>query len=57
LAEDVNGNGRLDFNDIVVLFENLAIDLVQQSVFAYDFNQNGRVDMSDVTALFDMVVP
>ena len=55
-AEDVNGNGRLDFADIVALFEHMDSPQVQNNQSAFDFNDNGRMDMADIIALFDMLV-
>ena len=55
LADDVNGNGRLDFADIVVFFENIDSPEVQDNASAFDFNGNGAADLADVTALFDLV--
>jgi secreted PhoX family phosphatase len=49
--EDVNGNGRLDYDDVVTLFENLEEDSVQLNADAFDFNENGRIDYADVVAL------
>ncbi|WP_049922420.1 alkaline phosphatase PhoX [Halopiger djelfimassiliensis] len=51
--EDVNGNGRLDYDDVVVLFEHLEDDAVQLNEDAFDFNDNGRIDYDDVVALYD----
>ncbi|WP_247731729.1 alkaline phosphatase PhoX [Halovivax limisalsi] len=53
LFEDVNGNGRLDYDDVVTLFEHLEDDAVQLNEDAFDFNENGRIDYDDVTALYD----
>lgn len=48
LYEDLNGNGFLDFDDIVLLYDNL--ETVDQK--KYDFNGNGIVDFDDVTTLY-----
>ena len=53
--EDVNGNGRMDYNDIVLLFENLDSDAVTLNKAAYDFNQNGELDYDDVVELYEEV--
>ncbi|SER71868.1 alkaline phosphatase PhoX [Natrinema salaciae] len=53
LYEDVNGNGRLDYDDVVVLFEHIESDSVTLNVDAYDFNDNGRIDYDDVAELYD----
>lgn len=52
LYEDLNGNGRMDFNDVVVLFNNLGWTEENQPIGCFDFNQNGRIDFDDVVQLF-----
>jgi beta-lactamase superfamily II metal-dependent hydrolase len=49
--EDVNGNGRLDFNDPNKLFNKMSSSTVQNNPDAFDFNGNGRVDFNDIVAL------
>lgn len=56
LAEDVNGNGRLDFNDMVKLFENMSTTTVTDNSRQFDFNGNGFVDMDDIVQLFMILV-
>ena len=53
--EDLNGNGRLDYEDVRVLFLNLDSDSVQLNTGAYDFNENGQIDFADVTELYEEV--
>ncbi|WP_318568004.1 choice-of-anchor I family protein [Salinigranum marinum] len=53
--EDVNGNGRLDYDDVVALFGNIESDAVQLNKEAYDFNENGRLDYADIVTLYDEV--
>jgi PKD repeat protein len=54
LYEDLNGNGRLDFDDVVCLFENFDILGAHPLIAAcFDFNHNGRLDFADVVALFN----
>lgn len=53
--EDVNGNERLDFNDVVVFFQNMDSDVVTSNVDKFDYNQNGRIDFDDVVTLFTEV--
>ena len=55
-AEDVNGNGRPDFADLVVLFANVDDPVVQGDVSAFDFNGNGLVDTDDVVELFSALI-
>ena len=54
-AEDTNGNGRLDFADIVTLFEHMASAEVQGNQADFDFNGNGSFDMDDIVQLFALV--
>ena len=51
LLEDVNGNGRADFADIVLFFNRLDWCSGTRP-WAFDFNGNGRVDFADVVRLF-----
>ena len=55
-AEDLNGNSRLDFADIVALFEHMNSPEVQSDIAAFDFNGNGLLDMADIQTLFDVVI-
>jgi len=49
--EDINGNGRLDFSDVVALFENLPD---ARAPFQH-FNDNGRIDFDDIVELFKQI--
>jgi len=51
--EDSNGNGRLDYNDVVLLFDHIEDDSVTLNADAYDFNENGRIDYDDIDELYD----
>ena len=53
--EDLNGNGRLDYEDIEILFDNLDSDSVTMNESAYDFNENGQIDFDDVVDLYEAV--
>jgi secreted PhoX family phosphatase len=53
--EDVNGNGRMDYDDIVLLFEEFESDAVRLNEAAFDFNENGRLDYDDLAALYEEV--
>ncbi|SEW02595.1 alkaline phosphatase PhoX [Natrinema salifodinae] len=53
--EDVNGNGRLDYDDVVALFDSIEDESVMLNVDAFDFNENGRIDYDDVTVLYDEI--
>jgi PKD repeat protein len=49
---DTNGNGRIDYNDLVIFFNNLAWAQTNEPTWAFDFNSNGRLDYNDVQLLF-----
>lgn len=51
--EDVNGNGRRDFADVVLLFNELEWIAANEPIEAFDFNGNGRIDFDDVVELFN----
>jgi PKD repeat protein len=54
LYEDINGNGRLDFADVVLYYNNMAW-ITQSGLVAYlDYNRNGRIDFNDVVKLYIM---
>jgi PKD repeat protein len=55
LCEDLNGNGRTDFDDVNTLFDNLQSSDVRDNVSAFDFNGNGRIDFDDVNTLFEEI--
>ncbi|KUG10023.1 hypothetical protein ASZ90_016567 [hydrocarbon metagenome] len=54
LYEDINGNGVLDFDDVVAFYQNMA--WVEGNAFVgiepYDFNGNGRIDYDDIVVLY-----
>ena len=52
-CEDVNGNGRPDFADVVLYFNQMNWIAANEPVAAFDFNGNGRIDFADVVALFN----
>lgn len=55
LYEDVNGNGILDFDDVVTLYDNMEmIEQTEQGEY-FDFNGNGILDFDDVVILYDML--
>jgi PKD repeat protein len=54
LYEDINGNGQLEFTDVVILFNNW--DLIPKDQIAYfDFNHNGDIDFNDIVMLYNMI--
>jgi len=55
-AEDINGNGRLDFADIVLLFGQKDSTEVRDNQSDFDFNDNGFVDLNDFATLFNLIL-
>ena len=53
--EDVNGNGRMDFADVVLCFNQMNWIAASEPPGSFDFNGNGRIDFADVTTLFAAV--
>ena len=51
--EDVNGNNRKDFQDVVLYFNQMTWIAANEPVAAFDFNGNGRIDFADVVQLFN----
>lgn len=50
--EDINGNGRMDYSDVVEFFYNMDSDPIVNSTPNFDYNKNGRIDADDVVKLF-----
>ncbi len=53
--EDLNGNGRADFSDVVLFFKNMDWITANEPVKAFDFSGNGRIDFTDVIKLFKSI--
>jgi parallel beta-helix repeat protein len=53
--DDVNGNGRADFADVVLYFNSMGWIAENAPLLAFDFNRNGRIDFADVVWLFDQL--
>ena len=58
LYGDINGNGRLDFDDVVAFYMNMqwVRDNAAVGISPYDFNNNGRIDYDDVVQLYQEVL-
>jgi PKD repeat protein len=52
IYEDLNGNGRLDFADVVLYFNQMEWIAANEPVTAFDLNGNGRIDFADIVKLF-----
>jgi len=55
IYEDLNGNGRLDFADVVLYFNQMTWIAANEPVCAFDLNGNGRIDFADIVALFNEI--
>jgi PKD repeat protein len=51
--DDVNGNGRADFADIVLYFNQMSWIAANEPMSAFDYNGNSRIDFADVVWLFN----
>lgn len=56
LYEDMNGNLRRDFADIVIFFLSIDSPVVQDNIFIFDYDANGVVNMADVQEMFNQLV-
>lgn len=52
---DVNGNGRIDFNDVITFFQNMQWTRNNQYIPFFDYNGNGLIDFADLILLFHHV--
>lgn len=55
LYTDINGNNRLDYNDLTIFFQHLAWAKTAQPIACFDFNGNGWLDYNDVITLFTTI--
>ena len=51
--DDINGNDRRDFADVVLYFNQMAWIATNEPVAAFDYNANTRIDFADVVWLFN----
>ena len=51
IYDDVNGNGRTDFADVVLYFNQMAWIVVNEPIEGFDYNRNMRIDFADVVWL------
>ena len=58
IMEDINGNGDLDYDDVVVYYNSMQWirDQWDVGVEPYDYNNNGRIDYDDVVLLYWIVL-
>ena len=55
IYEDLNANGRLDFADVVLYFNQMAWISANEPIAAFDLNGNNRIDFADIVALFNEI--
>jgi len=55
LYEDLNGNAVIDFNDVVIFFNQMDWIGENEPVSLFDFNHNGRIDFNDIVILFNII--
>jgi PKD repeat protein len=53
--EDINGNGQLDFDDVVAYYDNMDWIGGNEPVALFDYNKNGSIDFDDIVKLYDML--
>jgi len=51
--EDVNGNGNVEYSDVVALSDNAGSDPIASHADAFDFAGGGNVDSADLMALLE----
>ncbi len=51
--DDVNGNGRRDFADVVLYFNQMTWIAANEPPGLFDYTGNGRIDFADVVRLFE----
>lgn len=54
LYEDINGNGKLDFSDVVTYYNDITWITQNGLVTYFDYNKNSRIDFNDVIMLYNM---
>jgi hypothetical protein len=55
IHEDLNANGRVDYDDVVTYYQNREEATLTDNVAAYDLNGNDRIDLDDVVELFQEI--
>ena len=56
LAEDLNANGRHDFADIVIFFDNIDTLEITENVAFFDFDQDRSISLNDILAMFQILI-
>jgi PKD repeat protein len=53
--EDINGNGKVDFDDVVAYYANMDWIEENASVTLFDYNNNNIIDFDDVVKLYNLL--
>ncbi len=52
--EDLNANGRKDFDDVILFFEHLDWIMANEPIATFDYNSNGRAEFDDIVRMFKL---
>ena len=55
LYEDINGNGQLDFDDVVAYFDNMGWIVQKGLITNFDYDNSRSIDFNDVLKLSSMI--
>ncbi|ACL17935.1 carbohydrate-binding protein [Methanosphaerula palustris] len=55
LYEDLNGDGSLNFNDVVLFFNQMDWITENEPINTFDFNRDGQIDFNDIVLLFNQL--
>jgi len=53
--EDINGNSLVDFDDVVMYFQNMEWIRSNEPIVPFDYNNNGYIDFNDIVLLFNEI--
>jgi PKD repeat protein len=56
LYEDLNGNGRKDYNDLQLFYSNLIWIADNEPRASFDFNGNERIDFNDLQIIYNEMI-
>lgn len=55
LYEDINGNGKVDFDDVVAYYANMNWIGKNATVALFDYNNNDLIDFDDIVKLYNLL--
>lgn len=53
--EDLNGNGNIDFADLILLYNNMDWIALNEPYRLFDYDCSSEIDMDDVILLFNEI--